>query len=173
MGFDIMIDDKLKPWLLEVNSSPAMSMDGLADKKVKPELLRDTLKMINFEPFEKYDDRINIWNKKAKESLYPHKSGATTKMRSNPIKTNSEGSSIQRQFFDKRNQSNQVKKRMDTNKHFGGPRNTSTHNVIQTENYADYSKQSSLKTKESQFIRNKTQVHTQIVSSKQSQRNKE
>jgi len=55
MGFDVMIDDKLRPWLLEVNSSPAMSMDGVADSKVKPELLRDTLKMINFEPFEKYD----------------------------------------------------------------------------------------------------------------------
>lgn len=36
MGFDIMVDEKLKPWLLEVNSSPAMSMDGAADSKVKP-----------------------------------------------------------------------------------------------------------------------------------------
>jgi hypothetical protein len=60
MGFDIMIDEKLKPWLLEVNSSPAMAMDGVADRKVKPELLKDTFRMINFEPFDVYDKRITI-----------------------------------------------------------------------------------------------------------------
>jgi tubulin polyglutamylase TTLL2 len=52
MGFDIMVDEKLKPWLLEVNSSPAMSMDGVADSKVKPELLKDTFRLLNFESYE-------------------------------------------------------------------------------------------------------------------------
>jgi D-alanine-D-alanine ligase-like ATP-grasp enzyme len=45
LGFDIMIDQALKPWLLEVNSSPAMSMDGPADERVKPDLLRETFKL--------------------------------------------------------------------------------------------------------------------------------
>lgn len=54
LGFDIMVDDKLKPWLLEVNSSPAMAMDGVADSRVKPDLLKDTLKLIDFEPAAKY-----------------------------------------------------------------------------------------------------------------------
>jgi hypothetical protein len=58
MGFDIMIDSKLKPWLLEVNSSPAMSMDGAADQRVKPELLRDTFKLIDFEPYDVYNERM-------------------------------------------------------------------------------------------------------------------
>ena len=60
MGFDIMVDDKLKPWLLEVNSSPAMSMDGVADSRVKPDLLKDTFGLIDFEPAAKYHERIRI-----------------------------------------------------------------------------------------------------------------
>jgi D-alanine-D-alanine ligase-like ATP-grasp enzyme len=60
LGFDIMVDNTLKPWLLEVNSSPAMAMDGRADSLVKPDLLKDTLKMIDFEPQAKYHERITI-----------------------------------------------------------------------------------------------------------------
>jgi len=59
-----MVDDKLKPWLLEVNSSPALSMDGVADSRVKPDLLKDTFQLVEFEPFDKFHERANIKNKK-------------------------------------------------------------------------------------------------------------
>ena len=68
MGFDIMVDNQLKPWLLEVNSSPAMSMDGPADQRVKPDLLKDTFKLIDFEPMEVYLRGNNQKNKKLRES---------------------------------------------------------------------------------------------------------
>jgi tubulin polyglutamylase TTLL2 len=68
MGFDIMVDSQLKPWLLEVNSSPAMSMDGPADQSVKPDLLKDTFKLIDFEPMEVYLRGDNQKNKKPREN---------------------------------------------------------------------------------------------------------
>ena len=58
LGFDIMIDDQHRPWLLEVNSSPAMAMDGVADQRVKPDLLKDTFKLLDFEPQDAYHERI-------------------------------------------------------------------------------------------------------------------
>jgi hypothetical protein len=57
LGFDIMIDQKLKPWLIEVNSSPAMAMDGAADQRVKPDLLAELFRMVNFEPMDVFQDR--------------------------------------------------------------------------------------------------------------------
>ena len=57
MGFDIMMDNQQKPWLLEVNSSPAMAMDGVADERVKPDLLRDTFRLIDFEPYDVYREK--------------------------------------------------------------------------------------------------------------------
>ncbi|XP_061446329.1 tubulin polyglutamylase TTLL6 isoform X1 [Rhineura floridana] len=47
LGFDILLDRKLKPWLLEVNHSPSFSTDSWLDKEVKDQLLYDTLVLIN------------------------------------------------------------------------------------------------------------------------------
>ncbi|XP_037666296.1 tubulin polyglutamylase TTLL6 isoform X2 [Choloepus didactylus] len=47
LGFDILLDRKLKPWLLEVNHSPSFSTDSWLDKEVKDNLLYDTLVLIN------------------------------------------------------------------------------------------------------------------------------
>ena len=67
MGFDIMMDSQQKPWLLEVNSSPAMSMDGVADERVKPDLLRDTFRLIDFEPYDVYRDRQKKKNQQIRQ----------------------------------------------------------------------------------------------------------
>ena len=42
-GFDIMIDNKLKPWLLEVNASPSLSTTTPSDKALKAQLIDEVL----------------------------------------------------------------------------------------------------------------------------------
>lgn len=46
LGFDILVDCKLKPYILEVNHSPSFHTSELVDRQVKRPLIRDTLSLI-------------------------------------------------------------------------------------------------------------------------------
>ncbi|XP_051511485.1 probable tubulin polyglutamylase TTLL2 [Myxocyprinus asiaticus] len=48
LGFDILIDASFKPWLLEVNYSPALSLDCPADITVKKGLINDIIDLMNY-----------------------------------------------------------------------------------------------------------------------------
>lgn|SRR5690606_12789767 len=45
-GFDIIVDRDLKPWLLEVNSSPSLTTTTLADRILKMSVLNDTFDIV-------------------------------------------------------------------------------------------------------------------------------
>lgn len=47
LGFDILIDQGLKPWLLEVNHSPSFSVDTPLDKRVKRRVIEDALRLMH------------------------------------------------------------------------------------------------------------------------------
>ncbi|XP_042564878.1 tubulin polyglutamylase ttll6 [Clupea harengus] len=47
LGFDVLLDHRLKPWLLEVNHSPSFTTDSRLDREVKDRMLYDTLVLIN------------------------------------------------------------------------------------------------------------------------------
>ncbi|KAG7219117.1 hypothetical protein INR49_019325 [Caranx melampygus] len=47
-GFDILIDMKFKPWLLEVNYSPALTLDCQTDITVKKGLISDLIDLMNY-----------------------------------------------------------------------------------------------------------------------------
>jgi tubulin polyglutamylase TTLL6/13 len=46
LGFDVMLDSRLKPWLLEVNHTPSFSTDTPLDFEIKKSLILDTLNLI-------------------------------------------------------------------------------------------------------------------------------
>lgn len=48
LGFDVMLDRNLKPYLIEVNHSPSFTADTPLDKKIKKTLVSDTIRLCNF-----------------------------------------------------------------------------------------------------------------------------
>ncbi|XP_023042891.1 tubulin polyglutamylase TTLL13P [Piliocolobus tephrosceles] len=53
LGFDILLDHKLKPWLLEVNHSPSFTTDSRLDQEVKDALLCDAMTLVNLRGCDK------------------------------------------------------------------------------------------------------------------------
>jgi len=46
LGFDILIDEKLKPWLIEINHTPSFATDTPLDYKIKKDLIADTFQIL-------------------------------------------------------------------------------------------------------------------------------
>ena len=42
-----MIDEDCKPWLIEVNQSPSFKADSGLDKRIKTQLVNDTINLLN------------------------------------------------------------------------------------------------------------------------------
>jgi len=66
LGFDILIDKNLKPWLIEVNHTPSFSTDTPFDYKIKFELLTDTIRILNIKPTK----RIKYLTKRSEKLLF-------------------------------------------------------------------------------------------------------
>lgn len=52
-GFDVLIDKKLKPWILEVNVLPSLSSSSPFDKTVKTILICDVLTLVGIRGYDK------------------------------------------------------------------------------------------------------------------------
>ncbi|CAE7565587.1 Ttll5 [Symbiodinium natans] len=52
-GFDVLVDQDLKPWLLEVNLSPSMQADSPLDWQIKSSLLSDSFNLVGINKVSK------------------------------------------------------------------------------------------------------------------------
>eukprot|EP00003_Mantamonas_plastica_P015330 TRINITY_DN2602_c0_g1_i14.p1 TRINITY_DN2602_c0_g1~~TRINITY_DN2602_c0_g1_i14.p1 ORF type:complete len:305 (+),score=112.03 TRINITY_DN2602_c0_g1_i14:605-1519(+) len=73
-GYDILVDQDLKAWLIEVNASPSMATETPLDKRIKTKLMYDTIKLIDPLPYDRallreYIQERNKAISKAKKSL--------------------------------------------------------------------------------------------------------
>jgi len=64
LGFDVIFDQNLKPWLLEINQSPSFATDSTFDYALKRKLMEDTFKLLNLT-----SERKKIYNEQ-KEKQY-------------------------------------------------------------------------------------------------------
>jgi hypothetical protein len=49
----VILDETLRPWLLEVNASPSMARENELDRRIKNQLIRDTVALVDPLPFDR------------------------------------------------------------------------------------------------------------------------
>jgi len=68
LGFDIFLDENLKPWIIEVNHAPSFVCDTPLDTKIKRGLLIDVIKLLNLSYTKKQKfkrDKANEFQRRA------------------------------------------------------------------------------------------------------------
>jgi len=72
-GFDILVDQALNPWILEVNICPSLSSSSPLDKRIKTKLIADTLTLAGLSPFD--HQLVRQAHRREQESKPQHASG--------------------------------------------------------------------------------------------------
>jgi tubulin polyglutamylase TTLL5 len=59
LGYDVLIDSDLKPWLIEVNLSPSLAVESPLDVTIKTNLISDILNMVGIKRFDRKAESQN------------------------------------------------------------------------------------------------------------------
>ena len=60
-GIDILIDERLRPWLMEVNLNPSLNSDNKLEKEIKYKLIPDIMNIIGLIPYS-HDGNYKIYD---------------------------------------------------------------------------------------------------------------
>lgn len=79
VGYDIMIDQNLQSWLVEINSSPSLARENYLDDLIKQQLIDDTLDLINPLYFNKIE-LLKVLERRTSEVQRGHINNTTSQM---------------------------------------------------------------------------------------------
>eukprot|EP00940_MAST-03C_sp_MAST-3C-sp2_P000953 g953.t1 len=88
-GFDIMLDEELKPWLIECNVSPSLTAKSPLDKRIKGCLIADILHLAGVTPGQKKED-VSLPYVKGKRSASVGRSDASSRLQHAELSMTSE-----------------------------------------------------------------------------------
>ncbi|XP_032381736.1 tubulin polyglutamylase TTLL7 isoform X1 [Etheostoma spectabile] len=114
LGFDIILDRKLKPWLLEINRAPSFGTDQKIDYDVKKGVLLNALKLLNIRASDK---KRNLAQQKAEAQrrLYGH--GSMKKLSSASSDWEKQRHTLERRREELKERLAQVRKQISRDEH--------------------------------------------------------
>jgi tubulin polyglutamylase TTLL6/13 len=77
LGFDIMLDEQCKPYLLEINHAPSFATDSPLDEKIKGQVIYDTVNLLGLSQKRKRNYKnikqikIDLRKMQSKKTLLP------------------------------------------------------------------------------------------------------
>lgn len=113
LGFDIMLDSKLKPWVLEVNHSPSFTCDSELDKEIKSGVISGAIKLLNLngssqkrhEKQEKHKSQTRLWKKTETGNKSGHDSKSAPNLYKRPTSADKPCNSVSNSGADNRSAS--------------------------------------------------------------------
>jgi D-alanine-D-alanine ligase-like ATP-grasp enzyme len=69
LGFDILLDSDMKPWLMEVNLSPSLATESPLDLKIKSNLFLDAMNLMCLKKYDRRKENINKLKNRVKNIM--------------------------------------------------------------------------------------------------------
>ncbi|NXV07609.1 TTLL7 polyglutamylase, partial [Cettia cetti] len=114
LGFDILLDRKLKPWLLEINRAPSFGTDQKIDYDVKKGVLLNALKLLNIRTSDK---RRNLAQQKAEAQKRLYGQGPVKKLLPGSSEWEKQRHTLERRKQELKERLAQVRKQISKEEH--------------------------------------------------------
>uniref|UniRef100_A0A672SGL3 Tubulin tyrosine ligase-like family, member 7 n=1 Tax=Sinocyclocheilus grahami TaxID=75366 RepID=A0A672SGL3_SINGR len=114
LGFDIILDRKLKPWLLEINRAPSFGTDQKIDYDMKKGVLLNALKLLNIRASDK---RRNLAQQKAEAQRRLYGQGSVRKLTAGSSEWEKQRHLLERRREELKERLAQVRKQVSRDEH--------------------------------------------------------